>query len=548
MYEWMYDCFSSEPENDDSEDEDFQCPLQNVPKASKRGRKRAMRNRPARNSCRFLQTSFFDHDSSGEDRMSGGVNSHESASNKPKRKRRRNVYHFGATVTRSPKKNARTRKISSDSSSSARNDDEETDCEFKDSAKEVEKKASSPEKEEKLEEVEGETVKVEKEEQKILKKRGRKKKIKPEKPNSPSKKLISQTKKFKEKQKADNKEETDNTNETEKVKTNHAEHKKGKEKAKPVIYKQDSDAKINVDKPAKIERKANEDEKNVLEYNSNDDEKLTATASAPEITEEVMQSKTEEDNRDQKPKSDKPKVIKGKKMTKKIKNLSKTETENETKKIKAKKNETKQQSKLKTTEKTKVTATKSSESYTKKSSVDNPSGMISASANKSCSLIDLYTGKHKSFDSSEDVIKSPSAVEQRDCTLFADDLTEIEANLLSTAQQKVNETALADTESGSKAVGSSTSSMLAKHPPESLTKVLHVSLNQPQCSVEGPVKVAKKRGRPRSIHRMKSGETAVPNKKLKTTKQLLKTSLQSKFATRNKIASDTSKVNELTPK
>ena len=70
VYEWMYDDFSSEPENDDSEDEDFHCPVSRSVAPARRGRRRGIRSRSSRQSHRHNRATFFADDSSPEELLS----------------------------------------------------------------------------------------------------------------------------------------------------------------------------------------------------------------------------------------------------------------------------------------------------------------------------------------------------------------------------------------------------------------------------------------------------------------------------------------------
>ena len=123
VYEWMYDDFSSEPENDDSEDEDFQCPYQKQAAAAKRGRKRTMPKRSPRHcrqSSQRIRATFFEGDTSGDEQPTdeeGAPEKPERIVEKPKPKKRGPKPGSRATRT-TPRKYKKVRKLSSDSTES----------------------------------------------------------------------------------------------------------------------------------------------------------------------------------------------------------------------------------------------------------------------------------------------------------------------------------------------------------------------------------------------------------------------------------------------
>ena len=114
----MFHDSSSEPENDDSEDEDFRCPLQKPTQATNRGRKRAMRTRPMRHSRRNACDSFFEP-SSPEEPMSEEEKRPTKSSPAAKAGAKRGPKPGSARGNRgTPRKLKRVRKLSSDTDDS----------------------------------------------------------------------------------------------------------------------------------------------------------------------------------------------------------------------------------------------------------------------------------------------------------------------------------------------------------------------------------------------------------------------------------------------
>lgn len=117
---WMFHDSSTEPENDDSEDEDFRCPILKPTQSSGRGRKRTMRTRPMRQSRRSACNSFFEP-SSPEEHSPDDDKVSSKASSKPIKKepgKRGPKPGSMRGIRRGPRKLKRSRKLSSDSDNS----------------------------------------------------------------------------------------------------------------------------------------------------------------------------------------------------------------------------------------------------------------------------------------------------------------------------------------------------------------------------------------------------------------------------------------------
>ena len=118
VYDWMYDDFSSDPENDDSEDEDFHCPIPKFTSPGRRGRKRGIRPRSVRHSRRNIRTMFFGGDSSPDEEFSDEDELLEEMPTLKPKKGRRGRKPNPRRPQVSPKKQKKSRKLSSDSAES----------------------------------------------------------------------------------------------------------------------------------------------------------------------------------------------------------------------------------------------------------------------------------------------------------------------------------------------------------------------------------------------------------------------------------------------